>query len=353
MGIQDLTKLIKSNTNALSTVKLSDLQGMTIAIDISIYLNKYIRSVGVNDWLTNFVYFLITLRKYKIKLVCIFDGKHKPMEKMGEQANRRDTFEKISDKMHRLQEIYTEIDTNGFNDELFKEVKDLTFSRFTQHIDFTNNQEVFEFLEQRIIKLANQTVIITDEMQNTAREIIEILGITQFTAHGEAEALASYLYNYEYIDAILTEDTDVLCYGTKVMFRNLDIKNESVEIIDLDIILEDLDINFSSFMDLCILLSCDYNKRIKGNGVTKVLKLIKEHKNIEHMNFTKEELEISNFKRCRELFSIQKLDSRYKKKFLNKNLDLKALENFIVTNKLKISFKTINDAFSPKIKLNL
>ena len=49
-----------------------------------------------------------------------------------------------------------------------------------------------------------------------------------------------------------------------------------------------LGLNHDQFVDLCILLGCDYCDTIKGIGPKTALKLIKEHNNIEtilkHLN---------------------------------------------------------------------
>ena len=51
----------------------------------------------------------------------------------------------------------------------------------------------------------------------------------------------------------------------------------------LDRILEGLNMNHEEFMDLCILLGCDYCDKIRGVGPKNALKLVQEHKNIENI----------------------------------------------------------------------
>lgn len=348
MGIKDLTKIISDQTTARTDIKLSDLKTMTIAIDISIYMNKYIRAVGLEHWLTEFMFFLITLKRHKLKMICIFDGKNKPIDKVKTQQKRRDNFDKISDKMDTLGEIFIEMTETGVTDENRKKVKDLTFSRFTKDVNFDDDAELVTFLESKLGKLANQTSIISDKEQDLAREAVKVLGISAITADGEAETLCATLAVKGVVDAVLTEDTDILCYGTKIMLRNLDSKNNKIEVIQLDVILRDLNLSFESFVDLCILLGCDYNNRVKSYGVKKSYETILTHQKIENIGFSEEDIKTTNYIRCRKLFKPIKLSGK-REPILNKNINMEDLKKYILTNKIKISLSFIEETFKPQL----
>ena len=45
--------------------------------------------------------------------------------------------------------------------------------------------------------------------------------------------------------------------------------------------MEGFDLTQEQFVDLCILLGCDYVDKIKGIGPKKAIELVKKHKNIE------------------------------------------------------------------------
>ena len=49
----------------------------------------------------------------------------------------------------------------------------------------------------------------------------------------------------------------------------------------MDKVLEGLEMDMDQFIDLCILLGCDYCDSIKGIGPHRAVQLIKEHKNLE------------------------------------------------------------------------
>jgi flap endonuclease-1 len=75
----------------------------------------------------------------------------------------------------------------------------------------------------------------------------------------------------------------------------------------IDRVLEGFKMTMSEFIDLCILLGCDYCDKIKGIGPKNAIKLIQEHKNIENIlnqldkkkNSVKDDW---NYKKARELF---------------------------------------------------
>ncbi len=68
------------------------------------------------------------------------------------------------------------------------------------------------------------------------------------------------------------------------MVRKMTFANASkadVQQINYDAAIEGLGISHDQFVDLCILLGCDYCDTIRGIGPKTALKLIREHKNIE------------------------------------------------------------------------
>lgn len=50
---------------------------------------------------------------------------------------------------------------------------------------------------------------------------------------------------------------------------------------NLDKVLNGLEMNRDEFIDLCILLGCDYCESIRGIGPKRAVELIKQHKSIE------------------------------------------------------------------------
>ena len=89
MGIRYLNKYLRDNFDSIKQVHLSDLRNRTIAVDVSIYLYKFL----AEDALLENIYLMISIfRKYNIKPIFIFDGK--PPEQKRETLQERKQIRK-------------------------------------------------------------------------------------------------------------------------------------------------------------------------------------------------------------------------------------------------------------------
>ena len=80
------------------------------------------------------------------------------------------------------------------------------------------------------------------------------------------------------VQAVITEDSDLLAFGVKVCFFKMDKNGQGFE-IDLDNLhlVEELNFkkfNLDSLLITCILSGCDYIDSIKGIGFKKAHKLV-------------------------------------------------------------------------------
>ncbi len=111
--------------------------------------------------------------------------------------------------------------------------------------------------------------------------MLKLMGIPIVQAPGEAEAQCSYMNMNNKVDAVCTEDTDCLVFGTKVMIRDLNHKKEPMTEITRETMLEKLQLTEKEFVDMCILCGCDYASKIEGIGPVKAYKYIKQYGSIE------------------------------------------------------------------------
>ena len=84
--------------------------------------------------------------------------------------------------------------------------------------------------------------------------------------------------------ATATEDMGCLTLGTSLLLRKFTVseaKKIPIHEICLEKVLEGFDFTMDQFIDLCILLGCDYCESIRGIGPKRAFKLIKKHKTIE------------------------------------------------------------------------
>lgn len=367
MGINGLTDVLSDYPHLLQSDHLSNYQGYRFAIDISIFLYKFIRSEKL--WINKFIEFLNTLKTYSIRAVCIFDGDYQPPEKKEEQIRRREESAKTIKKLERLRIIYKKLKSQYVHTgediplDLLEEIKSLiTKKRKTKKdkvINYDDIQDIMEGIRETIDRWERQTIAITQEHKNIAIEAVKVMGLVYIVSDTEAETLCSYLCLTGQVDAVLSEDSDVLAYGTPLLITKLNLYNHTIVPLYLPRILEDLGLEKHEFKDLCILLGCDYNDRVKGYppdgkkrkkpigiGVKGAWHMINEYRTLEIVEEYVEDITPLNYQRCRQLFSIPK-DMQQQIIPQNNPIDEKILETFLKKHKCNIRLNTIMDNFRP------
>lgn len=378
MGITDFYQVIKDECpEQLGKVYLKELAGYKFAIDISCFLYRYVRSSGETRWMSPFILLLCTLKKHGIKAVCVFDGPNSPPEKKKEREARRAQLQKTTT---RLQECIRLRDNllRGYcptrkspEVNLKKECRMLIRPRRGRkdNTNYDDPGDVAQSLTLTIQRLEKQIIPITDKHKETAKSIVRMMGMACFQADGEAETLCAYLACRGDVDAVLTEDTDVLAYGCPVMvaFKNFKLGDNRLYALRHDKILEALGFSHKEFLDLCILLRCDYNrwerdsvygtvkgfppdgikrKSPTGIGQKRAFLMIKKWRRLEEVTKHIVNPELLIFRRCRELFtlpeSIPDVGVPY-----NGPLDLVGLKNLIQENGLTISLSYIENCWKP------
>lgn len=110
--------------------------------------------------------------------------------------------------------------------------------------------------------------------------------------------------------AAASEDMDTLTFGSPVLLRHLTFSEQRklpIEEFRLDVALEDLGLTHEQFVDLCILLGCDYCDSIRGIGPHRAYNMIKSHGSLEEVikSLDKDKFQIPEdwpFEEARSLF---------------------------------------------------
>lgn len=142
---------------------------------------------------------------------------------------------------------------------------------------------------------ATQSSRMTNDIVESARILLNYLGIPVVQAPEEGEAQAAYMAMKGDVWAACSQDFDSLLFGAPRLIRNLNItgrrklpggkeyRDVFIEMIDLNKVLETNGLkDRMQLIDLAILMGTDFNKGIRGIGPKKGLKLIKEHGDIDH-----------------------------------------------------------------------
>ncbi|XP_065676182.1 flap endonuclease 1-like [Hydra vulgaris] len=257
MGIHGLTKLL--GDHAPSSMKENEIKnyfGRKIAIDASMSIYQFliaVRSEGnqlTNDsgettsHLMGLFYRTIRMLENGIKPVYVFDGKP-PMMKSGELAKR-------TERREEAQKLLDQATEQG-------------------------DQENIDKFSRRLVK-------VTPQHNKECKELLDLMGVPYIDAPCEAEAQCAELVKGGKVYAMGSEDMDSLTFGANILLRHLtfsEARKMPIQEFHYSKVLEELELTKEQFVDLCILLGCDYCASIKGVGPVTAMKLIKEHRNIE------------------------------------------------------------------------
>ncbi|CAE7825863.1 FEN11, partial [Symbiodinium sp. CCMP2592] len=119
---------------------------------------------------------------------------------------------------------------------------------------------------EHVYKTASRSTVVTREHNQHAKDLLRTMGISVVQAPGEAEAACAQLCRAGKVYAAVTEDMDVLTFGSPRQIKNLfDVEGNRLRQgprpareINLGHVLEGLSQDAGSFIEFCILCGCDY-----------------------------------------------------------------------------------------------
>jgi 5'-3' exonuclease len=155
-------------------------------------------------------------------------------------------------------------------------------------------------IRKKYVNKLIESLRIDDSMVDQTKEFLDSNNIKYILAPLEADPQLAYLRNANKIDAIVTEDSDLLVYKCDNILTKLDNKGDCDEYnySDVDLGLD----NYNNFVYFCILSGCDYFK-MHMVGPKKAMNIVKEaneeyNKKLRFgtsQNFSELEKEILNF----------------------------------------------------------
>lgn len=132
-----------------------------------------------------------------------------------------------------------------------------------------------------------KAVDVTPEMAGQFIEKLQNLGVKYLVAPYEADAQLAYLERRGIIDAILSEDSDLLVFGAKCLLTKLDQYGDCVEINRKDFTAcRDISLvgwSDTEFRCMAILSGCDYLPSISGMGLKRAYQLVRKYRSIDRI----------------------------------------------------------------------
>lgn len=292
--------------------RIADFKGKTIAIDAYNTMYQFLaiirqadgtplmnREGELTSHISGLFYRSINLMEDGLKLIYVFDGKPHELKKRTLESRR--------------------------------EVKEKAYEEWKSALE----EGDIEHAKSK----AQQTSRLTEKMVNSAKRLLELMGIPYVQAPSDGEAQAAYMAEKGFASIVASQDYDSLLFGAPALVRNLTItgrrklpgKQAYVDIhpeyIELKRVLETNGISREGLVDLAILVGTDFNEGIKGIGPKKGLKLVKEFGNIEKIIEVKK-YDIPNYQEIRDIFLKPSVTDDFKLKWSKP--DIVGLRDFLI-----------------------
>lgn len=261
MGIKDLLRFMKPFVEPIHIKKYA---GKRVGIDAYSWLHKGAYSCSMElclnsmggkklQYLNYFMHRINLLRHNKIIPVVVFDGGPIPCKAATEQARRRRRKDNLDLAMAKLNEG-----------------------------NLTAASELFQ-----------RAVSITPYMAHQLIQILRLENVEFLVAPYEADAQLAYLSSLEAekggIEAVITEDSDLMAYGCNAVIFKMDRYGNGEEIV-LDRIFGSVssvpsfqNFNEELFTGMCVLAGCDFLPSIPGIGIMTAYSLVSKYRNIERV----------------------------------------------------------------------
>lgn len=283
MGIKGLRDLLKKQLPSYETrVPMKDFATKKIVIDAALFIFMY-KAACKEKYEEMFMMLFSILLENNIHPVFVFDG-ISPKEKSNEKKKRA---EKKEASITRVKKLINDLDIYNKTGEISFDLQDINEKTRSTQIIIKKKSNTGDLtfsslkVKQYIDKLQSNILDVTDEDFKNVRELLVMYGIPYITAPGEAEILCAELVKRGIADAVMTKDTDVLACCVPTMLYDVDLKTKEFTQIKISTILSGLDLDETSWLDLCIMCGTDFNDNIPRVGPVTSLAYIKKYKNIE------------------------------------------------------------------------
>ncbi|KAL6616162.1 hypothetical protein ACP70R_038432 [Stipagrostis hirtigluma subsp. patula] len=259
MGIQGLLPQLKS---IMAPIGVEELRGQTVAVDTYSWLHKGALSCGdrlckgipTSRHIDYCMHRVNMLRHYGVKPILVFDGGLLPIKSDQETKRARSRKENLE--------------------------------RAREHEAAGNSRAAFECYQKAV-----------DITPKIASELIQVLKkekVDYIVAPYEADAQMTFLSVNKLVDAVITEDSDLIPFGCSRIIFKMDKFGQGVE-FQITRLERNRELDFNGFtrqmlLEMCILSGCDYLPSLPGMGVKRAHALIQKHKChekvIKHLRFS-------------------------------------------------------------------
>ncbi|KAF9620609.1 hypothetical protein IFM89_013635 [Coptis chinensis] len=250
MGIQGLLPLLKS---IMVPIHIRELRGCCVAVDTYSWLHKGALSCSkeickgqpTTRHIDYCMHRVNLLRYHGVKLILVFDGGNLPMK----------TEEEIKRARSRKENL----------------------ARAMEHESMGNMTAAYECYQKAV-----------DISPSVAYELIQVLkqeNVDYVVAPYEADAQMTFLALSKRVDAIITEDSDLIPFGCPRIVFKMDKFGQGVQ-FQYSMLHQNKELSFIGFtkrmlLEMCILSGCDYLPSLPGMGLKRAHALMQKFKSYD------------------------------------------------------------------------
>ncbi|KAH1236884.1 Exonuclease 1 [Glycine max] len=259
MGIQGFLPLLKS---IMVPVHIKDLKGCSVAVDTYSWLHKgalscsteLCKGMPTTRHIEYCMHRVNLLRHFGVKPILVFDGGLLPMK--SEQENKRARARKDN------------------------------LARAVEHESDGNSAAAYECYQKAV-----------DISPQIACELIQVLkqeNLQYIVAPYEADAQMTFLAISGQVDAVITEDSDLIPFGCPRIIFKMDKFGQGVQ-FQYSMLQKNKELSFEGFnrqmlLEMCILSGCDYLQSLPGMGLKRAHASIKKFRSydkvLKHLRYS-------------------------------------------------------------------
>lgn len=156
--------------------------------------------------------------------------------------------------------------------------------------DFENTDKLIRSFEVKLIELSNEKKKMkkkchnyNDTHINDIKGLLNLFDIPYIESKCESDFVCTALCKLGIVDAVLSNDMDFIVLGCPVIIRNLNFKNDNIDVYYYNNICENLGLNSNNLTEISMILGCDYCNRIINIKNKYVYNIYSKFNNLEYL----------------------------------------------------------------------
>ena len=245
MGIARLNSYLKEHcSDCITTQPISILKKKRIVIDVQIYLYQFMCETNAS-LMENMFLMCTLLIRHEIIPLFVFDNRKKVKKQEGSENkdNKKQERKQTRNKaIESIVQIINDNQNNGqSNDDVSKAMTEINWQK----------------LKRQIVSIKNSQI-------TQIKQLIQTFGFTVVDAEEEADEVCAHAAITNNAYGCLSDDTDMFAYGCPHIFRNLNMINQTVTVVNVAAILKKLNMSREELREVCVLSGNDYNCKQKN-----------------------------------------------------------------------------------------